>query len=79
MREIEYRVVISRDQENNWLVSVPAIPGCHTWGPTRAEAFVNAREAIEACLESLVVTGYEPPDSDSPVELETVRVVLPAA
>lgn len=79
VRELEYRVVLSRDEEGNWLVSVPAIPGCHTWGSTREEALSNAREAIEVCLESLADTGDEPPDSDAPVELETVRVILPAA
>jgi antitoxin HicB len=78
-RELEYRVVISRDPEGNWLVSVPVIPGCHTFGSTREEALSNAREAIEACIESLADTGDEPPDSDAPVELETVRVILPAA
>lgn len=78
-RELEYRVVISRGPEDNWLVSVPAFPGCHTFGSTREEALSNAREAIEACLESLAETGDEPPDSEAPVEVEVVRVVAPAA
>jgi antitoxin HicB len=78
-REIEYGVVLSRDPENNWLVSVPAFPGCHTFGATRQEALANAREAIEACLESLTASGDGLPESDSPVEVEVVRVALPAA
>ena len=78
-REIEYRVVLSRDSEKNWLVSVPAFPGCHTFGSTRKEALTNAREAIEACLESLTASGDGLPESDVPVEVEVVRVVLPAA
>jgi predicted RNase H-like HicB family nuclease len=72
-------VVISRDNEGNWLASVPAIPGCHTWGRSKAEALDNAREAIEGCIESLEATGDPIPEADSPVEVETVRVTRPAA
>ncbi|HVP04057.1 MAG TPA: type II toxin-antitoxin system HicB family antitoxin [Dehalococcoidia bacterium] len=72
---IDYRVVLSRDAEGNWL----AIPGCHTWGALRAEALKNAREAIEGCLESLEETGDPVPESDMPVEVETVRISRPAA
>ncbi len=78
-REVEYRVVLSRDPENNWLVSVPALPGCHTWGSSRQKALSNAREAIEACLESLAASGDALPESDVPVEVEVVRVAIPAA
>jgi predicted RNase H-like HicB family nuclease len=45
----------------------------------RAEALKNAREAIEGCLESLEETGDPVPESDMPVEVETVRISRPAA
>jgi predicted RNase H-like HicB family nuclease len=77
--ELEYRVVLSRDEEGNWLVSVPAIPGCHTWGDSREEALANAREAIEGCLESLRESGDSLPEDDLPVEVETIRVSAHAA
>ena len=77
--ELEYRVVLSRDDEGNWLASVPAIPGCHTWASSKADALSNAREAIEVCLESLDETGDSLPATDIPVEVETVRVSRPAA
>ncbi|MEK7246949.1 MAG: type II toxin-antitoxin system HicB family antitoxin [Chloroflexota bacterium] len=78
-KELEYRVVLSRDDEGRWLASVPAIPGCHTWGTSRDEALANAREAIEVCLESLEATGEALPEADVPVEVETIRVSRPAA
>jgi hypothetical protein len=31
------------------LAGVPALPGCHTCGGTRAELLANLREAVEAC------------------------------
>lgn len=77
--ELEYRVIISRDNEGHWLASVPAIPGSHTWGASKDEALANAREAIEVCLESLEATGDALPEADLPVEVETVRVSRPAA
>jgi predicted RNase H-like HicB family nuclease len=77
--ELEYNVVLFKNDEGHWLASVPAIPGCHTWGASRNEALANAREAIEVCLESLEATGDAIPDADLPVEVETVRVSRPAA
>ncbi len=38
-------------------VSVPDLPGCHTWGKDLAEAKANAQEAILLYLESLREDG----------------------
>lgn len=54
---MEYTVILQVDEEGNWLASVPAIRGCHTWGCTREEALANAREAVEGCLEGLAATN----------------------
>lgn len=40
-----YTVVYERD-ENMWLASVPAVPGCHTQGRTLAQAETRIREAL---------------------------------
>ena len=71
---MRYSVVLQRDDEGNWLVSVPALPGCHTYGKTRDEALQNAREAIEGCIESLRSTGDVIPTEDPPVEIAVVSV-----
>ena len=70
----QYSVVLSRDEEGNWLASVPALPGCHTWGKNREEALTNAREAIEGCIESLAATGNSVPEEDPAVEIAIVSV-----
>lgn len=54
---MEYTIVLQVDEESNWLASVPAIRGCHTWGRSREEALANAKEAILGCLESLAATN----------------------
>ncbi len=70
---MKYAVVLSQDDAGNWLVSVPAFPGCHTWGQTRHEALENAREAVEGCIESLRASGDPLPEEPSPPEIEFVQ------
>lgn len=51
---MEYTVIMSYDpDERVYNVSVPALPGCYTWGRTKREAASSAREAIDLYLESL--------------------------
>jgi predicted RNase H-like HicB family nuclease len=44
-------------EEGGYLVEVPALPGCHTWGKTYDEAVSNAQEAIQGYLETLKKLG----------------------
>lgn len=70
---MKYAVILSRDEEGNWLASVPAFPGCHTWGRTREEALANAQEAVEGCIESLRASGDPLPEEATPPEIEFVQ------
>ena len=70
---MKYAVVLRQDEEGNWLASVPAFPGCHTWGKTRDEALGNAREAVEGCIESLRASGDPIPKEAAPPEIEFVQ------
>lgn len=71
-----FRVVLEWDPEGRiWTVSVPALPGCITQGPTREEALHRASEAITCHLEGLRADGLPVPD-DVPVELDSVAVAV---
>ena len=70
---MKYAVILTKDEEGTWLASVPAFPGCHTWGRTREEALVNAQEAVEGCIESLRSAGERVPAESSPPEIEFVQ------
>ncbi len=70
---MKYAVILSRDEAGSWLVSIPAFPGCHTWGRTRKEALANAQEAVEGCIESLRASGDPLPQEPSPPEIEFVQ------
>lgn len=71
---MRYSVIINRDDEGHWLASVPALPGCHTWGKSRKEAIANAQEAILGCIESLQAGGDPIPQETGTVELIQIAV-----
>ena len=61
---MEFKIVLEPDVEaGGYVVHVPALPGCVTQGNTKEEAMTNAKEAIEAYLESLKKDNMEPPKS----------------
>ncbi len=47
----EFSVVIERDEEGQYVASVPALPGCHTQARSLDELMDRVREAIALCLE----------------------------
>ena len=55
---MKYTIVLTKDGEDGgYKASVPALPGCHTWGDTKRDAYKQALEAIEAYLGSLKKEG----------------------
>jgi predicted RNase H-like HicB family nuclease len=47
-------IVISQDPEDGgFIVSYPALPGCHSEGDTIEEDLQNIRDAIKGCLTVL--------------------------
>ena len=52
--------------------SVPALPGCFSYGTTREETLGNIREAIELYLEELDASGERIPDE----QIESLEVAV---
>jgi len=48
--------------EGYYNASVPALPGCFSYGASRQEALSNIKEAIELYLEDLEAAGEAIPD-----------------
>jgi predicted RNase H-like HicB family nuclease len=71
MSSHEYEVVLTREEDGGYSVTVPALPGCVSQGKTRDEALTMIREAIELYLESLEAHGDPIP---APIEIERVTV-----
>lgn len=47
-----YTAVFERDATGWWYVTVPALAGCHTQGPTLDQARTRIREALALWLET---------------------------
>lgn len=50
-------IVIHKDSDSEYGVTVPDLPGCFSAGETLDEAFGAAKEAIECHLEGLLLDG----------------------
>lgn len=48
----EFEIDYYQDEDGVFTARVPAIRGCVAWGKTLQEAYRNAIEAIESCLEA---------------------------
>ena len=53
----QFTVIIERQPEGGYLVTVPALPGCYTEGRTLEEAREMAADAIRAYCASLLKHG----------------------
>jgi len=67
-----FTIVLTRDEEDASIynASVPALPGCHTFGRTKKAAYKHAKEAIALYLESLIAHGEPIPEEVESMELE---------
>jgi predicted RNase H-like HicB family nuclease len=54
---MRYPVVIHKDRDSDYGVTVPDLPGCFSAGETADEALTNAIEAIECHIEGLLIDG----------------------
>lgn len=69
---LRYTVLIERNEDGRYTVTVPSLPGCISEGDTWDEAISNVGEAIVGYIETLEVLGRP-----IPVEVE-VSVRSPA-
>ena len=60
----QFTIIIDRQPEGGYLVTVPALPGCFTEGRTWEEAYGMATDTIRAYCASLLKHG-EPIPVDS--------------
>jgi predicted RNase H-like HicB family nuclease len=64
---MNYPVVIHKDKDSDYGVTVPDLPGCFSAGATMEEALENACEAILCHAEGLMMDG-EPIPSPTSIE-----------
>ena len=59
---LDFKVILEPDPEGGYVVTCPALPGCHSQGEDAHEALAHIREAIELCLEDMAERGETVPD-----------------
>ena len=52
-----YKILLTKEDEGGYMVTVPALAGCITQGDTIEEALAMAQEAIEIYIEELQSRG----------------------
>jgi len=73
MKTYTYRIIIEPDGKK-FHAYVPALPGCHTFGKTFAEARKYIKEAIIGYIECLVKEGDFVPKDEGMETYESIRL-----
>jgi antitoxin HicB len=68
MKRLQYRILLRKEPEGGYTVTVPALPGCVTFGETVDEAIAMAREAVAVYIEDLMEKGEEIPTEEGLLE-----------
>lgn len=68
MNSNTYKILLREEPEGGFTVFVPSLEGCITYGENLAQAKVNAREAIQLYIESLVEVGMPVPSDENLLE-----------
>jgi predicted RNase H-like HicB family nuclease len=58
---MRFPIIIHKDPESDYGVTVPDLPGCFSAGVTTDEALSNAVEAIECHIEGMLLDGGRVP------------------
>jgi antitoxin HicB len=84
MQTWTYPALIQALPDNEWLVSFPDIPQINTSGDSRAEALVNAADALEEMVLAQLAHGLPVPSpresrgGETPVDLDPVTAARAA-
>ena len=68
MKTLTYRVLLHKEPEGGYTVTVPVLQGCVTYGETLEEALEMAKDAIALYLESLSVHNDPIPTEENTFE-----------
>ena len=75
--ELKFTILIEKNEEGSYTVTVPSLPGCITQGDTWDDAIANARETIAGYIEALRALG-KPIPLEVPVEVAADAILKQA-
>ena len=71
MESLIYTVVLEKNEDGGYTVTIPALKGCVTQGKNIADSLSHVKEAIECHVESLIILGEEIPSDCGFVRIST--------
>lgn len=71
---MRYTLLLEPDEGGTFAVSVPSLPGIATFGATFEQAVARGKEAIQAHVAGLRISGDDVPVEDAAPLLVTVEV-----
>lgn len=68
MKNRTYKILLTKEPGGAYTATVPALPGCITYGDNVDHAISMAKEAIELYIENLREKGENIPDDNQTLE-----------
>ena len=65
---LTYKILLHKEPKGAYTVTVPALPGCVTYGDSVDNAITMAKEAIQLYIEELKARGEDIPDDSDTLE-----------
>jgi predicted RNase H-like HicB family nuclease len=69
MKTFVLRVDLKEEDDRRWSASIPALPGCSSWGYSRQEALENIKDAAEIYIEDMIDAGESIPALSDKIEV----------
>jgi len=66
--ELTYKILLHKEPTGAYTVTVPALPGCVTYGESVDDAINMAKEAVQLYIEELKSRGEDIPDDSDTLE-----------
>ena len=69
MKTFVLKVSLEDEEDGRWSVSIPALPGCSSWGYSRDEALSNMKDAAEIFIQDMLEAGEELPSPSDKIRV----------
>ncbi len=73
---MKFKVILEKEGEGGYSVTVPALEGCYTQGDTFEEAIENTKDAIEGFIETLKAHN-QPIPVDEELIFTDISITIP--
>ena len=69
MKTFVFKVALQEEEDGRWSASIPALPGCSSWGHSRQEALENIKDAAEIYIEDIIDAREELPQPSDEIKV----------